>query len=918
MPVYTAPSPHLTMWELLLRYGVSPEQARSLAIGRLQHWSLEDVERIFEKVNRPNAEFCLFKSDEVKPTNLPSKEDDMTPFHKWWPSLWDVKPYGISPPRAMVEESARTGAVLCVNVKGEWSLRQDGYVALSHVWIEGLQREEQYGGLETRKIVKVFELMKRAGLQSEWIWTDVLVIPGGWPTAPIEDELLTVDLINSMPAVYGQAEAVLIFDALVLQLHSTDLTDVAVALACGKWATRVWTFQEIKLANRAIVVTATGNVNFFDMISHLKALHLVDDEKYRQLYLWLAIMAKSSDYRLTIRDLVTACGDRKSGADIDYARAFFPVLGLKWTNGMTREEGMQMIYRALKNDTIVIAAFAGSRRMKLNPAWAPSYLTGLEGVGPDTPRLEWENRGIRGKWYILKIKKFVSDTRPRYGKIGLNLEVDCNIEPSLQIVTSRNEEPEVVEAVKTMISKGAGYILSVNTFSTYSKQWARSVLIVEKAETLPHHNMEVAVHCAATIGSPGAHREEFVDLLVRHGNPNVDGDFYNQYCYDSFCKSEASRFPDMEPEEGETSLHVAVRLGDIEAIKTLVDKKDLIEAYDARGYTPLHVAAARGAAQALEIIAKKAKNLSISTRDKSKDTPLTLAASQDVDQSESTKTLLAESMGILLDKGANIEEQNGYSYTALMSAAYEANEIAVDLLLSRGADPESSISNIDGTPMTLASGRVGGVKVMELLSKYGADINAKPQLVGWTPLLKLGYEMNLEPTYGWTPLLKATEFASDAEVEFLVSKGADPNVQDTRMRTPLGNSIHRAQEQSVSHLLDAGANRETICEDGLRPIHLAAICGNYIIMQMLLSKEIDVNVTASEKHQKNTALHMAVLKQQGTVVKLLLSKGANVNAVNMDEKTALDLAVGLDDKGLEAILKNSGGHLFVKAATAEV
>ena len=70
----------------------------------------------------------------------------------------------------------------------------------------------------------------------------MLVVPGSGPTSSLEDELLTVDLINSMPEVYGQAEAVLIFDVLVLQLHSVDPVDVAVGLACGRWATRLWTY----------------------------------------------------------------------------------------------------------------------------------------------------------------------------------------------------------------------------------------------------------------------------------------------------------------------------------------------------------------------------------------------------------------------------------------------------------------------------------------------------------------------------------------------------------------------------------------------------------------------------------------------------------------------------------------------------
>lgn len=519
------------MFELLMRHGVESQQARSTSISQLRNWEVDDVETILEKVKRLSPEYCLFKSDEVKPSKPPptDPEDPWQPIYKIWPTLWATKPIPISPLRAMVEQSARDGTALCVNVDGEWSLRSEGYCALSHVWIEGLHRDEKIGGLEKTKITKVFELLKRAGLSSEWIWTDVLVIPGGWPTQSLADEMLTVALINSMPQVYGRAEAVLIVDATVLQLHSTDPVEVAVALACGKWATRVWTYQEIKMADRAVVVTATGGIEFADMISRLKSLTISDKPRYNQLYLWTAIMAKSDLHRLTIRDLIAACAQRKSGMDIDYARAFFPVLGLKWTSGMTREQGMQMIYRHVPNNSVAIAAFAGSPRMKLNPGWAPSYLTNLEGIGSE--HLKWEQRGIRGEWHILKIKKVLGTTGPRYGKIGLNLEVESNITPTLQCICGPNEEIEVIEAVKAMIDAGRGYILSVNTFATFSKEWARPVLIVEKADTELYHGMEVVAHCAAVIGSPGEHREEKVSLLIRHGNPNVDQDLPNRMRY---------------------------------------------------------------------------------------------------------------------------------------------------------------------------------------------------------------------------------------------------------------------------------------------------------------------------------------------------------------------------------------------------
>lgn len=224
------------MWELLMRHGVEPAQARSRAIANLRHWDLEEVEAVLDKIQRPAPDFCLFGSADVEPTALPSDPAERSRYQTWWPSLWSRRPAWIAPPRSMVERSAADGLALCVNSEGEWALRRDGYVALSHVWAEGLQRVEAHGGVEATKIAKVFELLRRAGLPgSALIWTDVLVIPGGGgPAASPADEALITTLINSMPTVYGRADAVLIIDAVVVQLHSTDLEDVAVGLCLGK------------------------------------------------------------------------------------------------------------------------------------------------------------------------------------------------------------------------------------------------------------------------------------------------------------------------------------------------------------------------------------------------------------------------------------------------------------------------------------------------------------------------------------------------------------------------------------------------------------------------------------------------------------------------------------------------------------
>jgi hypothetical protein len=114
------PETHYPMYELLIRHGVDQLQARATSISQLRNWEVDDVENILKKVKRPTPDYCLFRSAEVWPSKLPPKPDDpWEPVYKYWPTLWATKPIPISSPRTMVEQSARDGTALCVNLKGE-------------------------------------------------------------------------------------------------------------------------------------------------------------------------------------------------------------------------------------------------------------------------------------------------------------------------------------------------------------------------------------------------------------------------------------------------------------------------------------------------------------------------------------------------------------------------------------------------------------------------------------------------------------------------------------------------------------------------------------------------------------------------------------------------------------------------------
>ncbi|MDI1488197.1 MAG: hypothetical protein OHK93_007471 [Ramalina farinacea] len=510
------PSSWSLTYELLTRHGVDSDVARSNAINDLRYWELKEVAAILERIRRPSRNFSYFRHAAASEANAGSRP---------WRSQSSLASW-VSPPRVLMEQSARDETALCVDKRGQWALKRAGYVALSHVWVEGLQRDKTHQGLSSAQVDAIFALLQSRDVQAEWVWTDVLVIPdGGTP----DNERLTTDIINTMPQVYSRADAVIVIDAMVLQLHARNHIDVAVALACGKWATRVWTFQEIKLASRAQILTATSCFDFGSTVNAIEKLRVQDHLKYNYLWLHLGTMVKDEARGLSIPDLIMNCGTRKSGMDIDYARAFFPVLGLKWKAGMTREQGMQRIYTSYRCHSSRIACFYGAPRLNIMPAWAPLTFNNLEGFV--TSPMEWEDRGIRGEWYAVRILKTVH-TFVNAARFVFELTVDCPSDTSLQCVCAPNENKEVIQAVQATIERGRSYLLTAQpSTGMLDQEYARIGMLVERAEVNEEDAFEAAVYCAVAIPSRSQLGESKETILLRHWSPMVEDDLYNQVKY---------------------------------------------------------------------------------------------------------------------------------------------------------------------------------------------------------------------------------------------------------------------------------------------------------------------------------------------------------------------------------------------------
>src|ERR1051326_8077568 len=76
----------------------------------------------------------------------------------------------------------------------------------------------------------------------------------------------------------------------------------------------------------------------------------------------------------------------------------------------------------------------------------------------------------------------------------------------------------------------------------------------------------------------------------------------------------------------------------------------------------------------------------------------------------------------------------------------------------------------------------------------------------------------------------------------------------------------------------------TKANGGRTPLHYAAVCGDTLLAKLLLVKGADVN---ARDDNGATPLHVAAYNGQKDVAELLLAKRAQVNAVNNDRMTPL-------------------------------
>jgi ankyrin repeat protein len=142
--------------------------------------------------------------------------------------------------------------------------------------------------------------------------------------------------------------------------------------------------------------------------------------------------------------------------------------------------------------------------------------------------------------------------------------------------------------------------------------------------------------------------------------------------------------------------------------------------------------------------------------------------------------------------------------------------------------------------------------------------------------IRAGADVNETQPDGTRPIHWAVYRVDYEILDALIAKKAKVDVINEFGATPLTEATRLADARMVKSLLDAGARPDSANQDGETALMLAIKTGELPVIEMLIKAGANVNTV--EKFHNQTPLMWAVgaPKNAGAIVKLLLSKDANV------------------------------------------
>jgi ankyrin repeat protein len=188
-------------------------------------------------------------------------------------------------------------------------------------------------------------------------------------------------------------------------------------------------------------------------------------------------------------------------------------------------------------------------------------------------------------------------------------------------------------------------------------------------------------------------------------------------------------------------------------------------------------------------------------------------------------------------------------------------------------------------------------------------------------LFTVGVAIGLERQVLATPalneeLLEAAENGASGWVQSLLSRRANPNVQDGFGNTPLHWAVIKNHKNVAEVLVrNENINLEVQDMEGTSALHLAAQINRIDIAEVLLDHDADLEYIDECAW---TALHWAASEGHIDFVKMLIERGASLIAENGDGRSPLHLAAENGHTAVVKLLIESGAELHAEDYTRAI
>ena len=272
----------------------------------------------------------------------------------------------------------------------------------------------------------------------------------------------------------------------------------------------------------------------------------------------------------------------------------------------------------------------------------------------------------------------------------------------------------------------------------------------------------------------------------------------------------------------------------------------------------------------------------------------------------------------LLDAGVDVNQRKGGdNASALLVATVNGQFDLATLLLDRGANPNLIAENGVGPlyaainlmwapragypqPRAQVNQKVSYLDFMKRLLDAGADPNQRVNKKVWYS--NYNFDQSGVDEAGATPFWRAAYGADVDAMKLLVSYGADPMIPTMKpVERPETGDTGRREVRDVSGLPPVPTGGP-----GVPPLLAAAGAGygegfagnshrhapgGMFAAVKYLVEELGADVNARD-HEGSTAIHHAASRGDTEMVRYLVTKGADVKAVNREGQTTVDMANG--------------------------